>query len=193
MNTAFANILISTLLILRMIEKICDNVDFLIWKREIYEIFKWIHLWKYIKFGIISTNVISVDRVKWIENDDNCRIVFKTCVKKNLYLNIKNLLIVRKAWKTIIKICIFKGSSVLMTSFIKFEIFKVNNCVIINEYDIKFRNIINELSIYSRKLKMNINWFIYKYLADLFDFVCSFIDRWIDEHDSFKKNNISKH
>ena len=80
-----------------------------------------------------------------------------------------------------------------MIFFIKFKIFKVDNCVIINEYGIKFWNIINELFIYSEKLKININWFIYKYLADLFNFACSFIDRWIDEHDSFKKNDISKH
>ena len=44
-----------------------------------------------------------------------------------------------------------------MTSFIKFETFKVDNYIIINEYDIKFRNIVNELLIYSKKLKMNIN------------------------------------
>ena len=108
-------------------------------------------------------------------------------------MNIKNLLTIKKAWKIIIKICIFKDSSVLMTSFIKFKTFKVDNCVIINEYDIKFRNIVNKLSIYSRKLKMNINWFIYKYFVNLFDFACSFINRWIDEHDSFKENNILKH
>ena len=80
-----------------------------------------------------------------------------------------------------------------MTSFIKFETFKIDNYVIINEYDIKFRNIINELFIYSEKSKMNINWLIYKYLVDLFDFARFFIDCWIDEHDLFKKNNILKH
>ena len=193
MNIVFANISILILLIFRTIEKICDNVDFLIWKREVYEILKWIYLWKYIKFEIISANVIFVDRVKWIKNDNNCRTAFKTCVKENLYLNIKNLLTTKKAWEIIIRICILKGLSALMTSFIKFKIFKVDNCVIINEYDIKFRNIVNELFIYFEKFKMNINWLIYKYFADLFDFVRFFIDRWIDEHDSFKKNNTSKH
>ena len=44
-----------------------------------------------------------------------------------------------------------------MTSFIKFEIFKVDNCVIINEYDIKFQNIVNKLFIYFKKSKININ------------------------------------
>ena len=193
MNTIFANISTSTLLIFRTIEKICNNVDFLIWKREIYEIFKWNHFWKYIKLKIILTNVIFINRVKWTENDDNCRIVLKTCVKENLYLNIKNLFIVKKTWKIIIKICIFKDLSVLMTFFIKFKIFKIDNCIIINEYDIKFRNIINELFIYSEKFKMNINWFIYKYFADLFNFARFFIDHWIDKHDSFKKNDILKH
>ena len=44
-----------------------------------------------------------------------------------------------------------------MTSFIKFKILKVNSCVIIHKYDIKFRNIINELFIYFEKFKININ------------------------------------
>ena len=193
MNTASANISISILLIFWTIEKICDNIDFLIWKREVYEILKWIHFWKYIKSEIISTNIIFVDYVKWIENNDNRRTAFRTCVKENLYLNIKDFFTVKEVWKIIIKICILKSSNVLMTSFIKFEILKVDNCVIINKYDIKFRNIVNELFIYSEKFKININWLIYKYLADLFDFVRSFIDRWIDEHDLFKKDDILKH
>ena len=41
--------------------------------------------------------------------------------------------------------------------FIKFKIFKVNNYIIINEYDIKFKNLVNKLFIYSRKFKVNIN------------------------------------
>ena len=177
MNTTFANILISTLLIFRTIEKICDNVDFLTWKCEVYEILKWTHFWKYIKFEIILTNVIFVDYVKWTENDDNCCTAFRTCVKENLYLNIKDFFIVKETWEIIIKICTFKDSSALMTFFIKFETFKISNCVIINEYDIKFWNIVNELSIYSKKFKMNINWLIYKYFVDLFDFARFFIDR----------------
>ena len=160
-----------------MIKKICDNVDFLIWECEVYEILKWIHFWKYIKFEIILTNVTSVDYVKWIKNDDNCRTAFRTCVKESLYLNIKNLFTIKKIWKIIIKIYIFKNSNVLMTFFIKFKTFKIDNCTIINEYDIKFRNIVNELFIYSKKFKININWLIYKYFVDLFDFARFFIDR----------------
>ena len=156
-NTTFINISILILLILRTIEKIYDNVDFLIWKREVYKIFKWTYFWKYIKLEIVLTNVILIDRVKWIENDDNYRIAFKTCVKENLYLNIKNLFTIKKAWEIIIKICIFKDANVLMISFIKFEILKIDNYVIINEYDIKFQNIVNELLIYLKKFKMNIN------------------------------------
>ena len=123
MNTIFANISISILLIFWTIEKICDNIDFLIWEREIYEILKWTHFWKYIKLEIISTNIIFIDHVKWTENDDNCRIALRTCVKKNLYLNIKDLLTIKKTWKIIIKICTFKGSSALITSFINFKKF----------------------------------------------------------------------
>ena len=64
MNIAFANILISTLLILQTIKKICDNIEFLISKRKIYKIFKWTHLWKYIKSEIILTNFIFIDCIK---------------------------------------------------------------------------------------------------------------------------------
>ena len=41
--------------------------------------------------------------------------------------------------------------------FYQIRNFKIDNCIIINEYDIEFQNTINKLFISSKKFKMNIN------------------------------------
>ena len=39
--------------------------------------------------------------------------------------------------------------------------------ITVNEYNIKFKNIINKFVIYSFNSKINENWFIYKYFDNL--------------------------
>ena len=73
-----------------------------------------------------------------------------------------------------------------MIIFIKFDNLKALNCKDINDYNTQFRDIIDELIIYSKTSTMNQNWLIYKYFFDLSDFARSFIDRWVAKHESFR-------
>ena len=73
-----------------------------------------------------------------------------------------------------------------MVTYVKFDNIKIFNYIIVNEYDIKFKNIINKFAIYSFSSKMDENWLIYKYLDDLnSDNVRLFIERWIFEYEFF--------
>ena len=191
---------VSILIIFRFISKICDFVDYLKWKREIFEMLKWNSFWKYIKVVDDSTLRQSADfeknaklskiYIKWWENDDHTRIALRNCVKKNLYCDIINCKIVEIVWNIIKKICESKNSAALMTIFVKYKNLKCDDCEFFYQYDVKFRKIDNELIIYSEVFKMNLNWFIYQYLVNLFQSVDQFIDRWITEHEFF--NNAIK-
>ena len=114
-------------------------------------------------------------------------------MNENLYHDIININVTKTIYDKIVKICKFKNFSAFMIIYVKFDIFKIINSVIINEYDIKFRNIINEFVIYSFNFKMNENWLIYKYFENLDESnnVRFFIERWIFEHEFFdNENNI---
>ena len=159
----------------RAIIKISDFQEYLKWDREMRNVLKWIRLWKY------------TQRAFPIENEDNelCCTALRTVVNDDLYHDIKNINVTKDVWKKIIQICKLKRFNALMTIYSKFESFKVFFCVDINEYEFKFRNIINELAIYSFNSKMNENWFIYKYFASFSEFARLFIDRWISKHEFF--------
>ena len=181
------NISSAVFVTLRFINKINNIVDFLVWEREIYEIMKWTYLWKFVESKIISSVEVTTEvRAKWATNDDDCCIVLRIVVIDELYHDVKNLKIVKATWNKIVQICKLKKFSALTTIFIMFDNLKILNCKNINDYNTQFRDIIDELIIYSKASTMNQNWLIYKYLFDLSDFARSFIDRWVAKHESFK-------
>ena len=181
------NISSAVFVTLRFISKISNIVDFLVWEREIYEILKWTHFWKFVESKIVSSvEIIAKMRAKWTTSDDDCCIALRIVIIDELYHDIKNLKIVKATWNKIVQICKLKRFSALMIIFIKFDNLKTLNCKDINDYDTQFRDIIDELIIYSEAFTMNQNWLIYKYLFELSDFARSFIDRWVAEHESFK-------
>ena len=95
--------------------------------------------------------------------------------------------VAKHAYDKIVEVCKSVDFSALIAIYVKFDTLKVADCATINEFGIKFRDIINELAIYSSSSKMDENWLIYKYLGDLIDSnnVRSFIDRWISDHELF--------
>ena len=84
-----------------------------------------------------------------------CR--FSINCEKKLFHDIENFEIAKNAYDFIVKIYKSKKFNAFIVIYFKFEIFKITNCVFVNEYDIKFRNIINELIIYSFNSKINQN------------------------------------
>ena len=108
-------------------------------------------------------------------------------MKKNLYHDIENFIIIKDVWNKIVEICEFIDFNAFMIIYYKWKVFKIENCVNINEYEIKFRNIINELSLYSSSFKMKSNWLIFKYFLNLksFDHARLFNERWIIDYFSF--------
>ena len=176
----FFIVFIFALISLRIIAKISDSSGYLKWDREMRDVLKWTRLWKFTQKAFSAED----------ENNDLCCIALRTVVDGDLYHDIKDMDVAKNVWEKIIKICKLKEFSALMTIYSKFESLKVFFCADINEYDIKFRNIINELVIYSFNSKMNENWLIYKYLANLSEFARLFIDRWISKHEFF--NNDEK-
>ena len=86
-----------------------------------------------------------------------CCTIFRQIINENLYHDIKNIEIVKNVYKKIVSVCKSKKFNALITIYVKFDFFKTINCVSINEYNIKFRNIINKLAIYSFNLKINEN------------------------------------
>ena len=171
----FFIVFIFVLIFLRIIVKISDSSKYLKWNRKMKDVLKWTRLWKFTQKTFSAEN----------ENNDLCCIALRTIVNDDLYHDIKDMNVAKNVWEKIIKICKLKKFSALMIIYSKFESLKVFFCVDINEYDIKFRNIINELVIYSFNSKMNENWLIYKYLANLSEFARLFIDRWISKHEFF--------
>ena len=167
--------------IFRFIFKINNFSDFFKWNREIRNCLKWTRLWKYIQTIHFAKN----------ENNDLCCIAFRQIVNENFYHDIININIIKTIYDKIVNVCKFKNFNAFMIIYVKFNIFKTVNFDIINEYDIKFRNVINELIIYSFNFKMNENWLIYKYFENLNDTnnVRLFIKRWISEHEFFNNKN----
>ena len=84
-----------------------------------------------------------------------------------MYHDIENFIVAKHVYNQIINVYKLKNFSAFIITYAKFDNIKVFNYIIVNEYSIKFKNIINELVIYSFSPKMNENWFIYKYLNDL--------------------------
>ena len=113
------------------------------------------------------------------ESNKMCCTIFRQIMNEGLYYNIKNIEIVKNVYEKIANVCKLKKFNAFITIYVKFDFFKTVNCVNINEYNIKFRNIINKLIIYSFNFKINENWFIYKYFDSLknFDNVRFFIER----------------
>ena len=95
--------------------------------------------------------------------------------------------VTKNVYNKIVNVCKLINFNAFIIIYIKFNILKIVDCAIINEFDIKFRNIINELIIYSFNSKINKNWFIYKYFDNLIDLnnVCLFINRWIFNYNFF--------
>ena len=110
-------------------------------------------------------------------------------MKKNFYDDIIECFIAKLAWNKIKQICKFKKFNVFLITYVKYEIFKCANCENFFQYDVKFRKIDNELIIYFEKIRFELNWLIFKYLADLSKSIVFFIDRWVFEHD-FINNEI---
>ena len=171
----FFIVFIFVLIFLRIIVKISDFSRYLKWNRKMRNVLKWTRLWKF------TQKTFSIED----ENNNLCCIALRTVVNDDLYHDIKDMNVAKNVWKKIIKICKLKKFNALMIIYSKFEFFKVFFCVDINEYDIKFRDIINEFVIYSFNSKMNENWLIYKYFANLSEFARFFIDRWISKHELF--------
>ena len=179
----FFIVFIFVFIFFRIIIKISDFSKYLKWNREMKDVFKWTRLWKF------TQKTFSIED----ESNDLCCIALRTIVNDDLYHDIKNMNVVKNVWEKIIKICKLKKFNAFMIIYSKFEFLKIFFCIDINEYDIKFRNIINELVIYSFNSKMNENWFIYKYFASLSEFARLFIDRWISKHkffDNDEKNDF---
>ena len=146
------------------------------------KIFKWTRLWKYIQ------TTYSIDNKK----NNLYYIILRVVVNKKFYHNVKNMIVVFDVWKKIVKICKFKKFNAFIIIYNKFEFFKIVNYIIINAYDIQFRNIINEFIIYLFNSKMNKNLFIYKYFASFSKIVRFFINRWISKHKFFDNNKNNK-
>ena len=176
LNTSFF-VFNFTFVTFKIIFKIFDLIDFFKWNRDVKNCFKWIRFWKYTQIAH-STND---------ENNDFCCTTFKQVIKKNLYHDIENFIIVKNVWSKIVEICEFTNFNAFIIIYYKWEIFKVEDCVNINKYEIKFRNIINKLSLYSFNFKMKSNWLIFKYFLNLrsFDHVRLFNERWIIDYFSF--------
>ena len=171
-----------TLATLKIIFKIFDSIEFLKWNRDVKNCFKWTRFWKYIQIAHSTNN----------KNNNLCCIVFKQVVKRDLYHDIENFIIVKNVWNKIVEICEFTSFNAFIITYYKWEILKAENCVSINKYEIKFRNIISELSLYSFNFKMKSNWLIFKYFLSLrnSDHAWLFSERWIIDYFSF--NNAIK-
>ena len=102
--------------------------------------------------------------------------------------------VTKNVYNKIVNVCKLINFNAFIIIYIKFNILKIVDCAIINEFDIKFRNIINELIIYSFNSKINKNWFIYKYFDNLIDLnnVCLFINRWIFNYNFFDNDIKTK-
>ena len=75
--------------------------------------------------------------------------------EKNLYDNIIDCVIAKLIWKKIKQICELKNFNVFLIIYVKYEIFKCLNCKTFYQYNVKFREIDNELVI-SRKNSIEI-------------------------------------
>ena len=160
---------------------------------------KWNFFWKYIEnFNEIisrqSTSFVQNEKLfdfymTWWKNDDYCRTALRSCVKKNFYDDIAECVTVKLIWNKIKQVCELKDFSAFLITYVKYEIFKCANCESLFQYGVKFRKIGNELIIYFEKIRLELNWLIFKYLVDLSKSVAFFIDRWVFEHD-FINNEI---
>ena len=65
--------------------------------------------------------------------------------------------VTKNVYNKIVNVCKLINFNAFIIIYIKFNILKIIDCAIINEFDIKFRNIINELAIYLFNSKMNKN------------------------------------
>ena len=124
----------------------------------------------------------------WWKNDDHCRIALRNCIKK-IYNDIIECVIVKLIWNKIKQICELKNFNAFLITYVKYEIFKCANCESSFQYNVKFREIDNELIIYFEKIRLEFNWLIFKYFVDLSKSIVYFIDRWIFEYD-FINNEI---
>ena len=167
----------STFAILRSISKISGPQGFLKWDREVRDCLKWARLWKYTQTAHPAED----------EGNDLCCTALRQVVDGGLYHDITDINVAKTAYDKIVSVCKPKGSSALMATCAKFDILKAANYATINEYDTKFRDIINELAIYPSNPKMDENWLVYKYLGGLGDSDNArlFIERWTSEHEPF--------
>ena len=132
---------------------------FLVYRYKIFEHLKILHLWKYVESRIESNSTIKEEK-----RNDDYRIVLRYIVKKELYNNIYNCVIVKKIWEIIIANNKLTKLSDLINILRKFEIIKFNNYKNVRKFKTIFRVIIKELTLYFENIKINKNYYIYKYI-----------------------------
>ena len=173
--TASFQVTSAMLTALKQIPKISGPIGFLPWERDVKDHLKFARLWKYTQTAHPAED----------EGNDLCCTALRQTVEGGLHHDIESTNIAKIAWDTIVSVCKLTGSSALQATFKRFDVLKAADCASINEYGTIFRDIINELSTYPTKPKLDSNWLIYRYLNGLgeSDNARRFIERWVPDHD----------
>ena len=88
-------------------------------------------------------------RKKWEADNKLCMTALRKVVKGNLYIELKRMIIAKECYNHVVAQCQPKGHNSLFNTYAKFETLKSGDCESITQYDIKFREIINEYNEYS--------------------------------------------
>ena len=160
-----------------------NPVTFLIYRRKMYDLLKMLRLWRFISPGL---PLFPTEQEK--VGDDDCRTVLRYCAEGGLYMDTEHCETAKEAWSIIVETCTPKGWGALANTFRKFDTIKASNYENVREYGYQFRLICDELALYPGSIRMDENWFIYKYLAGLPEEARSFKVRWNAENEPFNED-----